>query len=137
MLFALFALPAAGAAQAFQDEEEIRALAEGLRNGTIPLSIASEQCRQGIAAGEDPEEIAQFMSTFLVVPEELALAATCQAMMRAVKADEITVDALALFSDGQLDSAGLLEMGRLMRALQFTHRLQTPASAAGEAERGG
>ncbi|MPZ11116.1 MAG: hypothetical protein GEU89_13040 [Kiloniellaceae bacterium] len=133
MLLALFALPAAAAAQAFQDEEEFRVLAEGLRNGTIPLSVASEQCRQEIAAGEGPEEIVQFMSTFLVVPEKLALAATCQAIMRAVKADEIPVEALVVFSRGELDSVGLFEIGRILRAVYFSHRLTTTASVVGQA----
>lgn len=132
-LLAVAALPAPAVAQA--PEAEIRALTEGLQNGTIPLSLASEQCRQEIAAGEGPEEIAQFMSTFLVVPEELALAATCQAIMRAVKANEVTADALLIFAQDETDAAGLLEAGRVMRAIYFSHRLTTTASASGQAAR--
>jgi hypothetical protein len=133
MLLAVSLPPAPATAQAFQDEENMQALADGLRNGTIPLSVASEQCRQEVAAGEGPEDIAQFMSTYLVVPEELALAAACQAIMRAIKADEISVDALVVFSRGELDSAGLFEIGRILRTVFFAHRLTTTASAAGEA----
>jgi hypothetical protein len=73
------------------------------------------------------------MSTFLVVPEELALAATCQAIMRAVKADEIPVEALVVFSRGELNSAGLFEIGRILRAVYFSHRLTTTASVVGQA----
>lgn len=132
-LLAVAALPAPAAAQV--PEAEIRALTEGLQNGTLPLSLASEQCREDLAKGEDAQAIAEVMSTYLEVPEELALAATCQAIMRAIKANEVTADALLLFAQDELDAAGLFEAGRVMRAIYFSHRLTTTASASGQAAR--
>src|SRR3546814_14182337 len=77
----LWAAPPA-AAQRGYDEAEIRALFDGLRNGTRPSGLACEECRRGMAATEDAEPLAQGFSSSLEVPEEPALGATCQTLVR-------------------------------------------------------
>src|SRR3546814_9739654 len=74
----LWAAPPA-AAQRGYDEAEIRALFDGLRNGTMPSGLAGEECRRGMAATEDAEQLAQVFSAYLDVPEEAAPGASCQA----------------------------------------------------------
>src|SRR3546814_2569611 len=112
----LWAAPPA-AAQRGYDEAEIRALFDGLRNGTMPSGLAGEECRRGMAATEDAEQLAQVFSAYLDVPEEAALGATCQALVRAIKAGDVSIDTLLLFTQPVTDSGELFEDGRLPRAI--------------------
>src|SRR3546814_4520026 len=103
-------------------------------NGTMPSGLAGEECRRGMAATEDAEQLAQVFSAYLDVPEEAALGATCQALVRAIKAGDVSLDTLLLFTQPVTDSGELFEAGRLLRAIFLAHRLTTSASAEGETQ---
>src|SRR3546814_9241813 len=91
----------------------------------MPAGRAGEECRRGMAATEDAEQLAQVFSAYLDVPEEAALGATCQALVRAIKAGDVSLDTLLLFTQPVTDSGELFEAGRLLRAIFFAHRLTT------------
>src|SRR3546814_16946586 len=107
----LWAAPPA-AAQRGYDEAEIRALFDGLRNGTMPSGLAGEECRRGMAATEDAEQLAQVFSAYLDVPEEAALGATCQALVRAIKAGAVSLHTLLLSPPPVPASRALFDTGR-------------------------
>src|SRR3546814_17717609 len=83
----------------------------------MPSGLAGEECRRGMAATEDAEQLAQVFSAYLDVPEEAALGATCQALVRAIKAGDVSLDTLLLFTQPVPDSGELFAAGRLLRAL--------------------
>src|SRR3546814_14632651 len=74
----LWAAPPA-AAQRGYDEAEIRALFDGLRNGTMPSGLAGEECRRGMAATEDAEQLAPGFSAYFALPAAAPPGATCLA----------------------------------------------------------
>src|SRR3546814_6359064 len=87
----LWAAPPA-AAQRGYDEAEIRALFDGLRNGTMPSGLAGKECRRGMAATEEAEQLAQVCWAHLDVPEDAACGATCQAIVRAIEAGDVSLE---------------------------------------------
>jgi hypothetical protein len=110
-------------------EDDIRRMVEGLRNGTYSVRYASEECQRGF--GDDPavQDLREVMSTFLEVPEDLAVAAFCDALAQAVKDGEVTADGMVLVSRNRRDAASALEVGSILRAVYFSHVVTTTASA--------
>lgn len=112
-------------------EDDIRRIVEGLRDGTYSVRYASDECQRGF--GKDPavQDLREVMSTFLEVPEDLAVAAFCGALAQAIKDGEITADGMLLVSRNGRDAASALEIGRILRAVYFSHVVTTTASAEG------
>lgn len=122
--------PPAAAQQGF-DEQEIRTLVEGLRAGTISASFASEECRAHLQESEG-KDLAEVMAGYLEVPEDLALAAFCASLVQAIKSGTATLEGLLIIARQRDDPATFLEVGRLLRAIYFSHHMTTTASAEGE-----
>lgn len=132
---ALAVLAPPSLAQAPFAEDDIRRMVEGLRDGTLSVAFASDECRRSLEddpAGKDLEEV---MATFLEVPEDLALAAFCRALMQAIKSGELAADGLVLVTRDGRDPATALQIGRLLRATYFSHVVTTTASAEGSEPR--
>jgi hypothetical protein len=121
--------PAVG--QQLFSEAEIRPLVEGLHNGTLAPATASANCKQRVEQDEGGNDIRQFMSTYLEVPEAQAVADFCDALVRAINADTVSAEGLILIAREQKDAEGFHEFGRLLRAVYFAHRL-TPTAGAEE-----
>jgi hypothetical protein len=130
LVLALMALPVpAVKAQSDLDSAEIRLLVEGLRNGTLSSAYASAECSRGVAEIPESKAVRQLMTTYLEVPHELALAAFCDGLMRAIVARDIGVDTLLAVNREEVDATMLREFGRILRAVYFAHRRATTASA--------
>lgn len=112
-------------------EDEIRSMVDGLRDGTLSVAYASDECRRGLQEEPDAKDLEEVMGTFLEVPEELALAAFCRALAQAIKAGELSAEGLVLVSRDGRDPATALEVGRILRAVYFAHVKTTTASAEG------
>ncbi|MGF1628322.1 MAG: hypothetical protein ACFCUT_02525 [Kiloniellaceae bacterium] len=129
---ALAHMPAPLAAQQPLVEDEVLSFVEGLQNGTLPPALASEDCRRQMEQDPGIADFLQVMATYLEVPEAMALSAFCTALVRAVRAGDLTAGGLAVVARQKMDAAMLLEVGRILRAVHFSHRLTTTASAAGD-----
>lgn len=112
-------------------EAEVRPLVEGLRSGRLASATAGADCTQRVEQDEGGNGIRQFMSTYLEVPEEQAVSAFCEALMRAIKAGTVSAEGLIVIARERRDAEGFREFGRLLRAVYFAHRL-TPAAGAEE-----
>jgi hypothetical protein len=116
-------------------EDDIRSMVDGLRDGTLSIAFASDECRRGLEedpAGNDIEEV---MAGFLEVPEDFGLAAFCRALVRAIKAGDVSADGMVLVSRDGRDPATALEIGSILRAVYFSHVVTTTASAEGRKPR--
>lgn len=120
-------------AQSDLDAAEIRLLVEGLQNGTLSFSYASAECARGLAEEADEENMRQVMATYLDVPDEIALAAFCDGMMRAIVAGDLGVDSLLAVNREKVDATMLREFGRILRVVYFAHRRSTSISAEARA----
>ena len=116
-------------AQTDLDSAEIRLLVEGLRDGTLSSAYASSECARGVTESSQSATIRRLMTTYLVVPDELALTAFCDGLMRAIVARDIGVDTLLAINRQEADATVLREFGRVLRAVYFAHRSATTASA--------
>lgn len=122
-------------AQTGLDDVEIRLLVESLRNGTLSSADASAECALGIIETPESAALKRLMTTYLEVPQELALAAFCEGLMRAIMTRDIGVDTLLAVNRPEVDAAALREFGRILRAVYFAHRSATTVSAdAGPAQ---
>lgn len=113
-------------------EEDIQRMVDGLRNGTLSVSIAADECRRGLEAEPDAQAIREVFHAFLEVPESHSLVAFCRALALAIKDDKLTTKGLMLIRHDVKDPAQALEFGRLMRAVYFSHIITTTASAEGQ-----
>lgn len=112
-------------------EDDVRRMADGLRNGTISVSVAAEECSRGLDEESSAQEMREVFAAFLEVPETYGLAAFCRALAQAIKDGEITAEDMVLVSRDGNDAATALEVGRLLRAVYFSHVVTTTASAEG------
>lgn len=126
--------PTPSLAQQLLPEAEVRPLVEGLRNGTLAPATASADCEQRVERDEGHDDIRQFMSTYLEVPQEQAAPALCEALVRAIEAGTVNAEGLIVIAREQKDAQGFHEFGRLLRAVYFAHRL-TPSVATEEGKR--
>lgn len=122
------------AAQESLEESEIRDLVEGLQNGTLQPSFASEQCHLGLQDDPQGDDLREFVSGYLEVPPETALPAFCDALVQVIKARTITLESLLTVVRQQGEAAGFLEVGRLLRAVYFSHLRASTASLERPAE---
>ena len=130
VLLALTALCApAVEAQTGLEDAEIRLLVESLRNGTLSSADASAECALGIGETRESGAMKRLMTTYLEVPEELALAAFCDGLMRAIMTRDIGMDTLLAANRPEVDATALREFGRILRAVYFAHRSATTVSA--------
>ena len=134
--FAVSAMALYIAAQAPADAQQIFAgqdihkLVQDLRDGTLELSYASDQCRRDVMDDPDEQDIRQLMATFLDVPEDLSIQAFCTALVQALRDNELSEQTLLAVNHQIKDAGAFMEVGRLLRAVYFSHRLNTTASAA-------
>lgn len=112
-------------------EDDIRRMADGLRSGTLSVSVAADECRRGLDAESSAQEMREVFAAFLEVPEDYGLAAFCRALAQAIKDGEITAEGMVLVGRAGDDAATALEVGRLLRAVYFSHVITTTASAEG------
>ena len=112
-------------AQQTFNTDDLRRMAAGLRNGTLSDSLVSDECRRVLEGHPRGQSIEEAMAGFLDVPEDIAAAAFCRALVQGIKADDLSVDEIALLiqegSDPASDPASALAFGRLLRALYFSH----------------
>lgn len=113
------------------DEDALRRMADGLRDGTISIDIASDECRRHFEGQPSGDGFDQAMAGFLEVPEDIAVAAFCRSLVKSIKAGDLSADGLALVNRNANDSATAFEVGRLLRAIYFSHVVTTTASAEG------
>lgn len=130
LLSSLAAAPPTNAQDAFA-EDDIRRMADGLRNGTLPVAVAADECRRGLDADPTAPDLREAFATFLEVPEDYGLAAFCRALAQAMKDGKITAEGMVLVSRDGSDAATALEVGRILRAVYFSHVVTTTASAEG------
>jgi hypothetical protein len=116
------------------EESEIRDLVEGLQNGTLRPSFASEQCQLGLRDNPQGEDLREITSGYLDVPPETALPAFCDALVRVIQSRTITLESLLTIVRKQGEAAGFLEVGRLLRAIYFSHLRASTASLKRTAE---
>jgi hypothetical protein len=121
--------PAPALAQQVSDEQDMRDLYDGLRNGTLPPAFVSEECRKYLADSEEDEGLDEFLAGYLEVPVELGEAAFCASLVQAIKDGAVPLETLAVIARERHDAAMYREVGRLLRAVYFTHRSTTTASA--------
>lgn len=115
---------------AFADED-IHRMVDSLRKGTISVQAAADECRRGLEEDPSAQMMQEFFQAFLEVPENYGLAAFCRAITLAVKDGKVTAEGIALVGRNAGDAATALEVGRLMRAVYFSHIVTTTASAEG------
>ena len=132
---ALAVLAPPSLAQAPFAEDDVRRMVDGLRDGTLSAAYVSDECRRSLEDDPAGKDLEQGMATFLEVPEDLALSAFCRALVQAIKAGELSADGLALVSRDGRDPATALEIGRILRAVYFSHVVTTTASAEGSKPR--
>lgn len=130
LMASVSAVQSARAEDAFA-EDDIRRMADDLRNGTISVSAAADECRRGLDEEPDAQEMREVFAAFLEVPEDYGLAAFCRALAQAIKDGELTAEGMVLVSRDGRDAATALEVGRLLRAVYFSHVVTTTASAEG------
>ena len=134
LLASLYAAQPAMAQDAFA-EDDLRRMADGLRNGTISIDSASDECLTALEKHPIREDLQEVMAGFLEVPEGIAGEAFCRALMRGIKSGDVSVDRVAQMIEGGRNPApnpaGALEFGRLLRAVYFSHVVTTTASAEG------
>ena len=123
-LAAFTQLPAQSAAQDALSDGEVRRLAEGLQQGSLSPAYVSGECQRHVEGSEEHVDLKQVMSTFLLVPETQAVAAFCDALVQAVKAGDLQGQTLAALPRITDDSALFLELGRVLRAVYFSHRIK-------------
>lgn len=127
--------PAPALAQQDFTADDLQRMADGLRNGTVSVDFASDECQS--ALGEHPirGDLQEIMAGFLDVPEGIAGEAFCRALMTGIKAGDVSVDRVAqMIAEGRdpaSDPAGALEFGRILRALYFSHIVTSTVSAEG------
>lgn len=124
-------LAAPSLAQSSFVEGDIRRMVEGLRDGTVSVAFASDECRRGLEEDPGGKEIKEVMAGFLEVPEDFGLAAFCRALVQAIKAGDVSADGMVLVSRDGRDPATALEVGSILRAVYFSHVVTTTASAEG------
>ena len=124
-------LAAPSLAQSSFVEDDIRRMVEGVRDGTLSVAFASDECRRGLEEDPGGKEIKEVMAGFLEVPEDFGLAAFCRALVQAIKAGDVSADAMVLVSRDGRDPATALEVGGILRAVYFSHVVTTTASAEG------
>lgn len=127
----LACLAAPSLAQPAFVEDDIRRMVDGLRDGTLSVTFASDECRRGLEEDPDGSDIKEVMAAFLEVPEDFGLAAFCRALAQAIKAGDVSADAMVLVSRDGRDPATALEIGSILRAVYFSHVVTTTASAEG------
>lgn len=119
-------------AQSGFGEDDIAKLVDGLKDGTLPAGLASAECQIGFEDEADyDDEVREFMAAFLEVPDDLALKAFCDAMIRSIMEGNLTKEALILVSQGEEDRETAFEVGRFIRVVYFAHDRATLIAAPG------
>lgn len=119
---ALWLTQTAVAAGEAQPEEEMLGAVEGLRNGTLAPEDVNTACLASISASGDEHSYREVMAPFLEVPDDKAVPALCQALVRAISAETVSEETLRQILNPRDKDAEALEVGRLMRAVYFSHR---------------
>lgn len=109
-------------------ESEIRTLFEGLQNGTLQPSFASTQCHLGLRDDPQGDDLREIMAGYLEVPPETALPAFCDALVMVIRSRAITLESFLTIVRDRGDAASFLEVGRLLRAVYFSHLRTSTAS---------
>ena len=128
---ALLQAPAPAAAQSGFEDAELEKLVDGLRNGTLPPSLAGEDCRAYLQARDD-DGLDEVMSGYLEVPEQLGHAAFCASLVDAIRSGTVTLESLQIIAGQRDDAAMFFEVGHLLRAIYFSHRATTTAATTAE-----
>ena len=110
-------------------EDDIRRMVDGLHDGTLSITYASDECRRSLEEDPGGKDIMEVMAGFLEVPEDFAPAAFCRALAQAIKVGDVSADSLVIVSREGRDPATALEIGRILRAVYFSHVVTTTASA--------
>lgn len=131
LMVSLFAAQPVRSQDAFA-EEDIHRMVDSLRNGSISVPAVADECRRGLEEDPSAQMIQQFFRAFLEVPESYGLSAFCRAITLAVKDGKVTAEGIALVGRNGGDAVTALEIGRLMRAVYFSHVVTTTASAEGQ-----
>lgn len=113
-------------------EDDIRLMVDSLRNGTISVPAAADDCRRALDEESSAPEMREVFAGFLEVPADYGLAAFCRALAQAIKDGKVSADSMVLVGRNGGDAATALEVGRLMRAVYFSHVVTTTASAEGQ-----
>src|SRR3546814_1012835 len=102
-------LAAPSLAQPSFAEDDIRRMVEGLRDGTLSVTFASDECRRGLEEDPGGKDLKEAMAGFLEVPEDFALTAFCRALATAIKAGDVSAGGLVLVRRDGPDPLDALE----------------------------
>lgn len=123
-ILAFVQLPSQAATQQASSEAEIQRLVAGLQDGSLSPAYVSGECQRHVEAEDDRKDLKQVMSTYLAVPETQAVTAFCDALAEAVKAGDLQGETLAALPRMENDATLFLELGRVLRAVYFSHRIK-------------
>lgn len=115
------ATPTLAADDAFTTRE-MRQMVEHLRDGSITPADARASCLQALGAAGKSGDYREFISTFLDVSDDEALPALCRAVVNGITAGSLSEAQLMPAIDPTGDDSEVIEFGRLLRVLFFSHR---------------
>lgn len=109
---------------------EMREAVESLRDGSMTPAEASASCLGALEAGGKTRSYREFMSTFLNVPDDEAVAVLCRATVQGIADGSISEAQLGPALDPTGDDGEAVEFGRLLRAIFFSHRMSAADGGA-------
>lgn len=133
-LAALMPSPAAMAEELSQAEQKPLQVLERTESGDLDPASVAERCVGYLSALKDAEKMRYVVVGLLQVRSEEALAAACEALIKATATGSYPAERFRAFALNEDPETNLLEYGRFMRAIFFAHYIE-PASTAARASK--